>query len=131
MPTADCTLLIVERAYRGAVEDQFADVLYFVHGLHRQSGGVELALRGAAAGFAVQPDRPPALRVAGRPLDTLPDPRRSVQRLLDDGVAVWTEEPDLLALGATAPARLIPGVRCLAAHELVARWPGYARVWFF
>ncbi|HZB50305.1 MAG TPA: hypothetical protein VE547_14520 [Mycobacteriales bacterium] len=131
MPTADRTLLIVERAYRGAVEDQFADVLYFVHGLHRQSGGVELALRGAAAGYAVLPDRPPALRVAGRLLGTLPDPRRSVQLLLDDGVAVWTEEPDLLALGPTAPARLIPGVRCLAADEVTARWPSYARVWFF
>ena len=82
---------------RGAIEDQFADVLYFVHGLHRQSGGVELALRGAAAGFAVQADRPPALRVAGRLLDTLPDPRRSVQLLLDDGVAVWAEEPMLSA----------------------------------
>jgi hypothetical protein len=131
VPTADRTLLIVERAYRGAVEDQFADVLYFVHGLHRQSGGVELALRGAAAGYAVQTDRPGALRVAGRLLGTLADPRRSVQLLLDDGVAVWTEEPDLLALGDTAPARLIPGVRCLAAHEVAARWPSYARVWFF
>lgn len=130
MPTPPRTLLVVERAYRGAVEDQFADVLYFVHGLHRQSGGVELALRGAAAGYAVQPDRPPP-PVTGRLLGTLADPRRTVQLLLDDGVAVWTEEPDLLALGGTAPARLIPGVRCLAAHELAARWPGYARVWFF
>ena len=131
MPATDRTLLIVERAYRGAVEEQFADVLYFVRGLHRQCDGVELALRGAAAGYAVQTDRRPALRIAGRPLDTLPDPRRSVQQLLDDGVAVWAEEPDLLALGATAPARLIPGVRCLAEHELASRWPSYARVWFF
>ena len=131
MPAAEHTLVIVERAYRGAVEDQFADVLYFVRGLHRQSGDVELALRGTAASYAVQTDRQPALHIAGRLLDTLSDPRRSVQQLLDDGVAVWAEEPDLVALGATAPARLIPGVRCLAEHELASRWPNYARVWFF
>lgn len=131
MPTAERTLLIVERAYRGAVEEQFADALYFVRELHRQSGGVDLALRGPAAGYAVHTDRRPAVRIAGRPLDTLPDPRRSVRQLLDDGVAVWVEEPDLTALGVTALARLIPGVRCLAEHELASRWSSYARVWFF
>lgn len=123
-------LLIVERAYRGSVETQFADVLYSVRELHRQSGGLDLALRGLAASYAVTAEFEPAIRIGGHHLDTLPDPRRSVRRLLDDGVGIWVEEPDLDALGTSARDRLLPGVRHLPAHGLASRWPSYQRVWF-
>ncbi|MEU1779105.1 hypothetical protein ABZ545_06375 [Streptomyces abikoensis] len=125
------TLLIVERAHRGSVESQFADTLYFVQALHRQSGGVDLVLRGAAAGYAVETDYEPALHIGGRTLRTLPDPRRSVRELLAEGVGVWVEEPDLSALGAGASERLIPGVRRTGEHEPASLWSFYERVWFF
>lgn len=130
MAAVKSALMIVERAYRGAVETQFADVLYFIRALNRQSGGVDVALRGLAASYAVTGGCVPAIVVAGRTLDTLTDPRRCVTDLLADGVTVWVEEPDLAALGPSTRGRLLPGVRCLAAGRLVARWPSYERVWF-
>ena len=129
MTAARSLLLIVERAYRGAVETQFADVLYFVRELSRQSGGADLALRGLAASYAVDTSFVPAIRIAGRTLGTLTDPRQGVRDLMADGVGVWVEEPDLAALGPQAAGRLLPGVRCLARHGLAARWPRYERVW--
>ncbi|MGW5642058.1 hypothetical protein ACWEV3_07450 [Saccharopolyspora sp. NPDC003752] len=125
------TLMIIERAYRGSVESQFADVLYFVRELHRQSGGVDIELRGPAAGFAVDTEFEPAIRIAGRVLDSLPDPRHSLRQLLDDGVGVRVEEPDLAALGPSARDRLVPGVHVVPANEPASRWPDYERVWFF
>lgn len=130
MPATASALIIVERGYRGAVESQFADVLYFIRAIHRQCGGADLAVRGVAASYAVSCEFKPEIAVAGRPLGTLTDPRRQVARLICDGVKVWVEEPDLAALGPSARGRLLPGVRCLPAYGLAARWPSYERVWF-
>jgi len=122
--------MIVERAYRGAVESQFADVLNCLRELHRQSGGIEVALRGLAASYALRSTFTAAMRLAGTEVDTLSDPHAVLSQLLRDGVPVWVERPDLDALGQSAPGRLLPGVRCLPCNGLVARWAGYERVWF-
>ncbi|GAA2367354.1 hypothetical protein [Streptomyces cuspidosporus] len=123
-------LVMIERAYRGAVERQFADVLPLVVELHRQSGGTDLALRGLAASYALDTDYEPALRIGRRTLDTLTDPRATLRETLAAGVAVLVEEPDLTALGRTAADRLLPGVRVVEGGGLAARWPSYEQVWF-
>ncbi|MFE2185643.1 hypothetical protein ACFXB5_34825, partial [Streptomyces sp. NPDC059455] len=86
---------------------------------------------GARRWWSHPPPRAAPLRIAGRTLDTLPDPRRLLRQLLDDGATVFVEEADLSALGARARERLLPGVRRVAGAELVSRWSDYARVWFF
>jgi hypothetical protein len=129
MARADRTLAIVERAYRGSAETQFADVLYLLRELNRQLGGVDVALRGLGATYALAAGEAPSMRVGERELATLPDPRRSLATLLDEGVAVLVEEPDLAALGATTD-RVLPGVQCLPAGEVTALWPEYRAVWF-
>ncbi|WP_413809269.1 hypothetical protein [Streptomyces sp. OE57] len=123
-------LLIVEKAYRGSIETQYADVLYCVPDLHRQSGGCDLALRGPAAGYALDTGPRPSLRLGGRTLDTLPHPPTSVAKLLAAGVTVLVEEDGLAALGRTAAERLLPGVRVIGGDGLAARWPSYEQVWF-
>lgn len=124
-------LIIVERAYRGSVETQFADVLYFIRELNRQTGGLHLALRGLAATYALQaPAYEPAVRLGGRTLATLPDPRASITEMLDEDAVVWVEEADLAQLGPSAHARLLDGVQCAAPGELTLRWGEFRRVWF-
>jgi len=122
--------MIVERAYRGAIESHFADVLNCLRELDRQSGGIEVALRGLAASYALRSSFTAAIRLAGTTVDTLSDPHATLSQLLRDGVPVWVERPDLDALGQGAPGRLMPGVRCLPRNGLVARWSRYERVWF-
>jgi hypothetical protein len=122
-------LAVIERGYRGSVEVQFCDLGYLARGLHGLLGGLDVALRGSAVTFAVSEPCAPPLRIAGRPLDTLPDQRRSVRGLLADGAAVYVDEPDLHGLGLSA-GRLLPGVVCLDTSALAARWPDYLGVWF-
>ncbi|MBH5335055.1 hypothetical protein IHE55_09710 [Streptomyces pactum] len=130
-PTPDERWLVVmERAYRGAVESQYADGLNFVQDLHRQSGACDLALRGTAVGYAVRTGFEPSVRIGSRTLDTLPDPRAALTRMLADGMTVLVEEDGLASLGRTARERLLPGVRVVGGGELAASWPSYTQVWF-
>lgn len=130
MATSARTLLIVEQAHRGALETQFADVLFSIRELHRQSGGLDLMLRGLAVSCAVGTDVAPPLRVGDRIVEELPAPRRSIRTLIADGVTVWVEEPDVRTLGARARDRLAPGVRCIAPREATSLWARYEHVWF-
>ncbi|GAA4656353.1 hypothetical protein GCM10023347_02210 [Streptomyces chumphonensis] len=124
-------LVLVDRAYRGSVETQFADVLYIIRELNRQTGGLHLALRGHAVTYAVAaPEYEPSVHLGSRTLDTLPDPRRSVRTMLDEGATVWVEEADLQRIGPKAASRLLPGTRTAAPGELALRWFSYSQVWF-
>jgi hypothetical protein len=122
-------LAIIERGYRGSAETQFADVLYLVRELNRQLGGLDLLLRGLAVTYAA-PGPGPTIEVAGRTLDTLPDPRESLRTLIKEGVQVRVEEADLNALGLTKCDGLLPGVE-LASWDVAAQlWNDYRDVWF-
>ncbi|MFD7547961.1 hypothetical protein ACFV0R_01520 [Streptomyces sp. NPDC059578] len=124
-------LVMIDRAYRGSVETQFADVLYFIRELNRQVGGLHLALRGDAVTYALTaPEHTPSVQLGSRELDTLPDPRRSVRTLLEEGTAVWVERTDLERLGPGAADRLLPGARLAGPGELARSWSSYHRVWF-
>ncbi|MEU7647509.1 hypothetical protein [Streptomyces huasconensis] len=131
MTTASTTLLVVERAHRGAVETQFSDELYFAHALHRQSGGLDVLLRGPAAGYALDTDPLPAPTGSRGTALPLADPRRSLRTLLAEGAGVWVERADLAAFGAGAPARLVPGVRLATQEDEAPDWSAYDRIWFF
>lgn len=122
-------LAVLENGYRGAVEVQFADLLYLCRGLHHQLGGMDVALRGSAVTFAVAfgPNRP--LRIGATVLDALPERRCGLRLLMAAGVTVYVDEPDLRCLGLPAD-RLVPGVTCLDTTDLAGRWADYEGVWF-
>jgi hypothetical protein len=125
------TLIVLERAHRGSVETQFSDELLFVREMHRQSGGIDVLLRGAAVGYAVDAGFRPALRVAGRTVETVADPRGSLRQLLAEGAGVWIEERDLAVFGSGAAAYVMRGVRLATEDEPGPSWVSYERVWFF
>ncbi|MGA5822792.1 hypothetical protein ACPC54_33640 [Kitasatospora sp. NPDC094028] len=124
-------LLVIERAYRGALETQFADVLYLARELNRQLGGVDVLLRGLAVTFAAADTRPaPAVRVGHDTLDTLPSPRDSVRSLLEHGAGVFVDAADLAHFEA-GPGWLQPGVRRAGGPDAPGLdWSAYRDVFF-
>lgn len=132
MTTAESTraLAIVERAYRGSVETQFSDALYCAFLFHRHLGGLDVLLRGPAVSYAARAGRAPELRLGRTTFNSVTDPRKGLDVLLESGVGVWAEEPDLLAHGLAGEDSLLPGVRSVPGGSMAARWAGYRAVFF-
>ncbi|MFI1224667.1 MULTISPECIES: hypothetical protein [unclassified Streptomyces] len=124
------SLVIVERAHRGTVETQFSDTLYSAYLFHRHLGGLDVLLRGPAVTYAARTPRVPPLRLGKRLLTTTNDPREGLRVLLDAGVDVWVEEPDLTAHGLDGETALLPEVRAVGAGVMAARWPDYRAVFY-
>lgn len=130
MTVSFTALALLDRAYRGAVEAQYFDSLYGVLEFHRLLGRIDLALRGLSVTLAVQDDAyRPVLAIGQSTVDTLPDYRGSVSRMVADGIVVFVDGADLLRLGLD-PATVLPGVQVVDTTALAARWPDYDGVWF-
>lgn len=108
----------------------YFDVLYQLLELHRQLGGVDVLLRADAVTYATEAPPPPALRIGSTTLADLDDPRGDIRRLLELGVAVMVEEPDLALLGLDR-RRVRSGVKVLTAQSASERMAGYEQVVFF
>lgn len=129
--TRNSVLAIVERAYRGMVEKQFFDVFYLATELHRQVGGLDIALRGHAVSYALRA-RPAPLLIAGRRIDELADPRADLAGLIAAGVGVFADRADLARHCVTEPDpdRLLAGVEVLDRADVTRTWPNYRSVCF-
>lgn len=123
-------LAVIERPVQtGQVETSYADLLYVVRELHRQFGGVQLLLRGAAVTAAADGTHhgPPPL---GPTLPAVaPSPAEGLAALLADGVTVRADLASLTRFGL-APQRLVSGVQACDAGRLAEELPAYERVWF-
>jgi hypothetical protein len=124
---ATTTLVIVERAHRGTLEQQYAHVLWLVRALCRQAP-ITLLLRGRAAVYALDlaPARAPG--PAGW-WGCLPDYQASLRSLTNDGseLLVSTGSLDELRLGDHP---LLPGVVPVSDDEMAALWVAHDRIWY-
>ncbi|GAB3238014.1 hypothetical protein GCM10027447_37450 [Glycomyces halotolerans] len=129
-------LIILDKAYRGGLEAQFVDALYFVRELNRQlgdlgapepRGGLDVYLTGLAVTYALDQPAPPEVHLADMTVDTLPDPRSTIRALIGEDVGVWADGDERERLSKRA---LIPGVRPVAPTAMTLRWPEYRHVWF-
>lgn len=127
--TDNAVLAIVERAFRGALEKQFFDALYLAAEMHRSLGGMDVLLRGAAAVYAL-PAPPGALVLGGLRIDTLPDAREDLSRLVDAGSGIFVEHESLAAHGLGGRTDLLAGVTAVERGSLARRWLDYRTVCF-
>ena len=121
-------LVIIERAHRGAVEKQFADSLYCTYLFHRDLGGLDLLLRGAAVTYAARAAEPPVLRIGHEDLSTSTDPHAGLRTLIEAGVDVYAEQEALAALRLDREDRLLGSVCRIGASAMAVRWASYRSV---
>ncbi|MGW3040431.1 hypothetical protein ACWC9T_10345 [Kitasatospora sp. NPDC001159] len=112
------------------MEKQFVDTLYLVRELHRQMGGMDILLRGQAVSYAARAATVAPLRFGNRVVETLSDPRKDVQALLDAGIRVRAEEPGLIASGMTGRDQLLEGVELIGARTSAESWSEYRMICF-
>jgi hypothetical protein len=130
---AATVLAVIERAYRGAVEVQYADLLYLCRGLRSQLGGLDLVLRGSAVTYALAAGPGDALRLSRADMagatGHLPDPRAAITELIAAGSQVWADQADLAQIGATA-GQVKAGVLVEDTDRLSLHWHEYREVWY-
>jgi hypothetical protein len=122
------TLAIVERSHRGTVEQQYAHVLWLVHGLHRQSP-MTLLLRSGAAVYALDATAAGPVRLGGRAWGVFPDYGAALERLRADGGQIFVSDRSLAELGL-AGRPLLPGVVPATDDRVADLIQRSDRVWF-
>lgn len=122
------TLAIIERSHRGTLEQQYAHVLWLVHGLHRQSPMVVL-LRGGAALYSLNSQWEAPLDLGGMPWGSFPDYSSALERLRVDGADVLVEAASLKRFGLD-DAPLLPGIVTVDDDEIVRVAAEADRIWY-
>lgn len=121
-------LAIVERAYRGAIEEQYANVLWLSHVLRRLRGDIDVLLRGNAVRYALRDQPHTQLTIGGRAVDTLPHYETEIRNLLQAGVLIYVSGADCDRFRVDR-ARLIPDVVELDPPAVARLFAGHAHVW--
>ena len=122
-------LAVIERAYRGMVEDQYGHVLWMYFAKNLLGLKVDLLLRRNAVLYARKAQTPPVLRVASVQSHEI-DHEAMMARILARGVRVYVCARDLAFFGL-APHDLCPGVEVIADDAgLAAVFRAHDRVWF-
>lgn len=110
-------LIVIERAYTGCVEEQYAHILWMCHSYNKAGGAVVMLLQGTAALYARREQAPVSLTVGGIPLPNLHDYSPSVEALVADGNGVYVLRPDLDRLQIAA-CELHSGVQAIEQADL-------------
>lgn len=121
-------LVIVERAHRGRVEQQYAHVLWLVEALTQQDP-TDVLLRGVAAGYAVDAPPAPPLRLGDGVIEHVPDYPATVDRLAAAGARVLVSSSSLAALGLAERSLLGP-VELVDDADLAKVCTGYDHIWY-
>jgi intracellular sulfur oxidation DsrE/DsrF family protein len=121
-------LAIAERAYRGTVEEQYANILWLSHVLRRLRGEIDVLLLGNAVRYALQDQPRTQLVIGSRLIDTLPHYETEVRTLLDAGVSVYVSAADCDRCGIDRD-RLIPAVVAVNPPDVARLFAEHARVW--
>jgi len=121
-------LAVLERAYRGAVEEQYAHVLWLLWSLRRMGGTIAVLLRGNATLYARRDQQWPGLTVGGLAIPG-PEYESSLGGLLADGGAVYVVESDLRGLRLQA-GELGNGVETVSQADLPHLFSAYDTVWY-
>jgi hypothetical protein len=123
-------LAIVERAWRGSVEEQYADILWLCRVLKRMRCEVTVLLRGNAVCYAVRKADPVTLTIGDTELPAVWQQDRSIADLLSDGLTVHVSEEDCSRLGI-ACAELLPGVKPANLAGIAKLCGAHDRIWYW
>jgi predicted peroxiredoxin len=122
-------LAILERAFRGLVEEQYAHILWTCEGMKALGAPLDVLLRGNAVLYAVRGPTPPAERIAGIDLPQAPLDH-AVARLLRRGARVLVDDADCRRLGLGRDA-LVEGVEIVTEGDLPALVAAHDHVWYW
>jgi hypothetical protein len=127
---AAAMLTIVERAYRGTLEEQYGHILWLTHALRKMQGEVTVLLRGDAVLYARRSQPRTTLTIGGLLVEHLPHYETALGELVGDGVAIYVFADDRVRL-RLGPGDLMGGVEEIDSAGLAALCDRHGSIWYW
>lgn len=124
------SLTIIERAYRGSLEEQYGHILWLTRIMKAMGAPTALLLKGDTVNFAIRGQPRLALRIGDMNVAGLSHHESGVAALLEAGVPLYVWHPDMERLHLAADA-LLPGVSVLREAALPALIHQFDCVWYW
>jgi hypothetical protein len=124
------SLAIIERAYRGTLEEQYAHILWLTHALRKMHGDIGLLLRGSTVLYARQHQPVQHLTIGGIRVETLPHYESALAALITDDVRIYAYAADCERLGITSE-QLLPEVQRVTLPELAHLCSTHDDIWYW
>lgn len=122
------SLAIVERAWRGTIEEQYAHILWLSHMIRRLRGEIDVLLRGNAVRYAVAGQPRTELRIGNAVLDGLPHFESEIAAMVSAGIFVYVSAQDCACLGIELPS-LIPAVTAVDEAGICRLFDEHVHIW--
>lgn len=124
------SLAILERAYRGSVEDQYGHIVWLSKVMHGMGADTAVLLKGDTVFFATRHQPVQHLTIGGLCLDGLSHYASTVKELIASGVPVLAYGRDCARYGLGAEC-LVEGVQMIDDAELIKLVCRYDCVWYW
>lgn len=121
------SLAIIERGYRGALEEQYGNIVWLSECMRAMRADHNVLLCGPAVACAFADQRRQDLTLAGTTVTTLSHFPDAVSGLLDKGARVWVLANDLKQYQGS-PA-LVPCVE--VAPDMITLIDAHDKIWFW
>lgn len=124
------SLAILERAYRGSLEEQYGHIVWLSRVMKRMGASHGLLLKGDCVLFARRGQPRISLDLGGLTLEDISHLESGVAALIDEHVPVYAWRPDLCRLGLTT-VDLIGGVTPVDHQDMPAIIHRFDSIWYW
>ena len=124
------SLAIVERAFRGTLEEQYGHIIWLSRVVRKMGGQTSLLLKGDAVLFAVREQTAQVLQIGNALISGLPHYESTLEEMKKEQVPLFAFRPDMERLNILE-ARLVPGVVPIGLKDLAVMCGKYDAVWFW
>ncbi|MDF3835353.1 DsrE family protein [Cupriavidus basilensis] len=124
------SLTIIERAYRGGLEEQYGHILWLTRIMKAMGAPTALLLKGDTVNFALREQPRLVLRIGDANVSGLSHHESGVVALLEAGVPLYAWHADIERLHLAADD-LLPGVSVLHEAELSPLMNQFDCVWYW
>jgi hypothetical protein len=124
------SLAIVERAFRGTIEEQYGHIVWLSRIVRKMGGNTSLLLKGDAVLFAVSGQPRESLQIGNLIIGDLPHYESTLRAMREEGVPLFAFRPDLDRLGLDE-GRLVTGVVPVGLQEWAGMCGGFDAIWYW
>ncbi|MDC8758937.1 hypothetical protein [Janthinobacterium fluminis] len=124
------SLAIIERAYRGSLEEQYGHIVWLTRIMKGMSAPTALLLKGDTLMFAKRGQLVRPLRIGDLDIDVLSNYEAGLVDVLAAQVPVYAWHADMLRLGLTQ-ADLVDGIEPIHAAGMPALLNRYDCIWYW